>query len=42
MLDSQPGFNPEERKICDDLKKVLKNAESSVSKEIEDIEKELR
>jgi len=41
MLDSQPGFSPEERKIYEDLKEYLKIAEESVSKEIKDIEKEL-
>ena len=41
LLDSQPGFNPGERKICDELKEALKVAEESVGKEIKDIEKEL-
>jgi hypothetical protein len=42
LVDSQPGFNPEERQICKELKKALKVAEESVSKEIRDIEKGLR
>lgn len=41
LLDFQPGFNPAERKVCDDLKEFLKTAEESVNKEIKDIEKEL-
>jgi len=41
LLDSQPGFNPEERKICEDLNKALKNSEETIGKEIKDIEKEL-
>ncbi|GAI18203.1 unnamed protein product [marine sediment metagenome] len=40
MLDSQPGFSPEERKICEDLNKVLKNSEETIGKEIKDIEKQ--
>ncbi len=38
LVDSQPGFSPEERKICEELKKALKVAEESVGKEIRDIE----
>ena len=41
LLDSQPGFTKKERKVYDDLKKFLKTAEESVSKEVGDIEKEL-
>jgi len=41
LMDSQPGFSPEERKACKELKEVLKTAKDSVSKEIRDIEKEL-
>jgi hypothetical protein len=42
MLDSRPGFTEKERKVYDELKETLKVAEESVSKEIKDIEKELK
>lgn len=42
MFDSRPGFSPEERKVCEDLKEALKITEESVNKEVKDIEKELR
>lgn len=42
LLDSQPGFSQEERKICEDLKKILKNSEETIDQEIKDIEKELK
>lgn len=41
LMDSQPGFSPGERKVCEELKETLKTAEESVEKEIKDIEKEL-
>lgn len=41
LMDSKPGFNPNERKVCEELKRDLKIAENSVSKEIEDIEEQL-
>ena len=40
-MDSKPGFNPKERKVCEELKIDLNIAEDSVSKEIEDIEEQL-
>ena len=41
MLDSQSGFTEKERKIYEDLKKVLKNSEETINREISDVEKEL-
>lgn len=37
MLDSQPGFNKQERMLYDDLLKVIKTAQESIDKEITDI-----
>jgi len=41
-LDGKPDLNDREKKICDDLKKALKISEKIISKEIKDIEKELK
>jgi hypothetical protein len=41
LMDSKPGFNPKERKVCEELKMDLRAAENSVSKEIDDIEEQL-
>lgn len=40
-FDSKPGLNAEERKLRDEIFYILKNSEDLISKEIEDIEKEL-
>jgi hypothetical protein len=42
MLDSQPGFTEKERRIYEDLKKSLEKSEETISKEIRDVEKELK
>ncbi len=42
LMDSKPGFNPKEEETCQELKKTLMTIEKSVSKEIQDIEKELK
>lgn len=39
LIDSQPGFNIEEKKAFDDLNKFLNAACSSIEKEILDVEK---
>lgn len=39
MIDSSPGFSMEEKKAFDDLRKFLNAAESSIEKEIIDVEK---
>jgi len=41
LMDSRPGFNSKEKKICQELKGALNTAEESIGKEIEDIEREL-
>ncbi|MDP3991263.1 MAG: cohesin domain-containing protein [Candidatus Nealsonbacteria bacterium] len=41
MFDSRPGFSEREKKICQELKKYLNISKESISKEIEDVEKEL-
>jgi len=41
MFDTKPGFSEKERKVYDDLKEALDASEKLISKEIEDIEKEL-
>jgi hypothetical protein len=40
-LDGNPNLSKRERKVCDDLKKALKDSEKLIGKEIKDIEKEL-
>lgn len=40
-LDSKPGLNAEEKKLRDEIFYLLKNSESLISKEIDDIKKEL-
>ncbi len=42
LMDSRPGFNPKEKETCQELKETLRATEESVSKEIQDIEKELK
>ena len=41
-LDGKPDLSQREKKICDDLKKALKDSEKLIGKEIKDIEKELK
>ena len=41
FLDGKPGLNKDERKVRDKLKEALNISEKFVSKEIEDVEKEL-
>lgn len=41
ILDSRPGLSLQEKKVCDNLKNALKISEEFISKEIEDIKKEL-
>ena len=42
LMDSKPGFNRKEKKVCKELKRDLKIAEDSISKEIKDIKKQLK
>jgi len=42
MLDAKPGFNKKEKDLYNDLKKVLDQSEREISKEIKDIEREIK
>lgn len=37
FFDSQPGYNPKEKEICEDLKKFIEGTKNSLKKEIDDI-----
>ena len=41
-LDARPGLSPKEKVIRDEFMEILEESEKTVSKEIQDIEKELR
>lgn len=41
-LDGKAGLSKREKKICNDLKKTLKNSEKFIGKKIKDIEKEIK
>ena len=41
-LDGKPDLSEREKEMCDDLKKALKSSKNFISKEIKDIEKEVK